>query len=84
MAGAGKRPTPLQQAFGDRVRGRRRELGLSQEKLAEISGLDRTYISSLEQGLRNVSLNNIARVATALRVDCSVLVEGLQELAGHE
>ena len=54
--------------FGQRVRELRVERGLSQEKLAEISGLHRTYISSLELGKRNVSLVNIHALAKALQV----------------
>lgn len=54
--------------FGDRVRSARLALGLSQEKLAMDCGLDRTYISGIERGKRNVSLINIHKLATALRV----------------
>jgi transcriptional regulator with XRE-family HTH domain len=54
--------------FGERVRELRIKKGLSQEQLAEISGLHRTYISSLELGKRNVSLINIFALAKALGV----------------
>jgi len=54
--------------FGDRVRELRIKKGLSQEQLAELSGLHRTYISSLELGKRNVSLINIFALAKALGV----------------
>lgn len=54
--------------FGQKVRELRIKKGLSQEKLAELSGLHRTYISSLELGKRNVSLNNIYALAKALDV----------------
>lgn len=54
--------------FGQKVRELRTKKGLSQEKLAELSGLHRTYISSLELGKRNVSLNNIYALAKALDV----------------
>ena len=55
-------------AFGARIRGLRQTRGLSQEKLAEIADLHRTYISSLELGERNVSLKNIQALADALGV----------------
>lgn len=55
-------------AFGERVRALRRRSNLSQEQLAEKSGLHRTYVSSLERGQRNVGLDNIRRLAAALGV----------------
>jgi len=61
--------------FGIRVRGARVALGLSQEKLAMDCGLDRTYISSVERGKRNVSLINIDKLAKALGVSAADLLE---------
>lgn len=55
-------------AFGRRVRDLRHERGLSQEQLAELADLHRTYVSSLERGQRNVSLDNIHALAHALGV----------------
>lgn len=52
--------------FGDRVRAKRDELGISQEELAARADLDRTYIGGVERGERNVSLINIHRLARAL------------------
>ena len=52
--------------FGAKVRKLREEKGLSQEKLSFESGLDRTYISGIERGVRNPSLKNIAKIAKAL------------------
>lgn len=63
------------EAFGDRVRELRHAAGLSQEELAEASGLHRTYISSLERGQRNVGLDNIHVLAEALGVPASKLLE---------
>jgi len=54
--------------FGQNVRRIRNEAGLSQEELAFRSKLHRTYISSLERGERNVSLENIFAIADALKV----------------
>lgn len=61
--------------FGDRVRALRLELGVSQEKLALDYGLDRTYISGIERGKRNVSLVNIHRLAEALGVPATDLLQ---------
>lgn len=65
------------QAFGQRVRDRRHQLGLSQEKLAERARLHPTYIGGIERGERNLSLANILKVAHALDVDPGELVRGL-------
>lgn len=54
--------------FGLRVRQLRVERDLSQEQLAALAELDRTYISGIERGVRNLSLLNIERVALALEV----------------
>ncbi|MDH6075620.1 helix-turn-helix domain-containing protein [Umezakia ovalisporum] len=59
--------------FGLVVRRRRRELDLSQEKLAEKAEIHRTYISSIESGKCNVSLENIEKLAKALNVSISYL-----------
>lgn len=64
--------------FGRRVREYRTELDVSQEKLAELCGLHRTYIGHIERGEVNPTLWNIVRIAKALRVDPGVLVEGLK------
>lgn len=60
-------------AFGDRVRALRNDRGLSQEKLAELSGLHRTYVSSVERGERNIALDNIHELAAALDVPVTEL-----------
>ena len=54
--------------FGLRMREIRKDRGISQEKLADLAGLHRTYVSSVERGQRNVSLLNIDRFAKALKV----------------
>ncbi|WP_197715217.1 helix-turn-helix domain-containing protein [Nocardioides baekrokdamisoli] len=55
-------------AFGAKVRSLRLEHGLSQEALGHTAGLDRTYVGGVERGERNISLDNIWRVAVALDV----------------
>jgi transcriptional regulator with XRE-family HTH domain len=83
VAGTGKGVTPRQRLFGDRVRQRRHELGLSQEALAHRAHLNRTYIGSLETGERNPSLDLIARLAKALGCDAADLVKGAQSVRGR-
>ena len=61
--------------FGDRIRALRQERGLSQERLAELAGLHRTYLSSVERGERNVGLDNICAIAEALGVSPAHLFE---------
>ena len=57
--------------FGQAVRKLRQERKISQEELAERCGLHRTYISDIELGKRNVSLENIERIAAALNQSLS-------------
>lgn len=59
--------------FGLRLRELRLERGLSQEELGSLAELDRTYISGIERGTRNVGLLNVFRIAKALNVHPSEL-----------
>ena len=54
--------------FGKRLREVREAAGISQEKLADLATLHRTYVSSVERGKRNISIENIERLALALDV----------------
>ena len=58
----------MQKHFGERVRELRKSKNLSQESLALVCGLDRTYIGGVERGERNISLLNIHKIAIALNV----------------
>lgn len=60
--------------FGTRLRDVRENAGISQEKLAELAKLHRTYVSSVERGKRNISLVNIERLADALGVSMKELM----------
>lgn len=55
--------------FGLKVRDIRKERGLSQEKLAHKANLHRTYIGMIERAEKNITLLNIEKIATALRVE---------------
>ena len=66
-------------AFGLNVRKKREASGLTQERTGEKANLDPTYISGIERGVRNPSLLSICRLAKALGVSVSELVEGVRE-----
>ena len=59
---------------GQKIREARNETGLSQEKFALVCKLDRTYISDVERGERNISLLNLRKIAKALMVPLSELL----------
>jgi transcriptional regulator with XRE-family HTH domain len=60
--------------FAQRLRQIRQIRGLSQEKLADMAGLHRTYVGSVERSERNVSIDNMERLAKALEVDITELL----------
>jgi transcriptional regulator with XRE-family HTH domain len=62
-------------ALGRTVRLRRRELVLSQEELAARAGLDQAYISHVEAARRNISVDNLVRLAAALDMSVAALFE---------
>lgn len=63
----------IQKAFGKRIRELRTEANLSQEKFAALIGMDRTYYSSVESGRRNISIQNIQKIANGFDVTISDL-----------
>lgn len=69
--------TDILRLFGSRVREKRKELGYSQEAFADHCGLDRTYVSGIERGNRNIGLRNVQVVCKALGVKVSELMHGL-------
>jgi transcriptional regulator with XRE-family HTH domain len=58
----------IEKKFGKRVRELRDKTGYSQEDLADLAGIHRTYLGGIERGERNPSLKNIQRIAKALKV----------------
>lgn len=66
-------PTKLQIDFGNKIKRERENRKLTQEDLEEKTGLDRTYISGIERGIRNPSLINIGKIAKALRISLDEL-----------
>lgn len=63
--------------LGDRLREARKQAKLSQEELAHLSGLHRTYISLVERGGRNISVLNLLSITGVLGVDAGDIVTGL-------
>lgn len=61
-------------ALGEAVRAHRKALGMSQEALADAAGIDRSHMGKIERGERNVTLLNVARIATAMETRPSSLL----------
>lgn len=69
----------LTQGLGERVRELRKDKEWSLEELAERAGMHVTYLSSLERGHRNPTLNVVAAISSALGISLSTLLKGLPE-----
>ena len=65
---------PARLVFAHNLRVARRALGLSQEDLADIVGLHRTYVGSVERGERNISIDNMEALAEGVKVDLLILL----------
>ncbi len=71
----------IKKRFGSAIKKRRLELRISQEELAARAQLHRTYIGDIERGARNLSLENIEKVANGLELEVSTLFSkyGIEE-----
>ncbi len=69
-------------ALGEAIREARKKTGLSQEALGLEAGLDRTYISSVERGRRNISFDNLVKIAKTLGVKPSQLLARWEKIVG--
>jgi ribosome-binding protein aMBF1 (putative translation factor) len=78
-----KASATLREVFARNVRLVRTNAGVSQERLADEAGLDRTFVSSLERGVRNISIDNIELLAKALKTPAHHLLDpGLDDERG--
>ena len=75
--------TPAQ-AFGKIIKQARTEMSVSQEQLALVSGLDRTFVSKLERGVRQPSLETILKISAVLDVPAHDLVKRTTDLLTSE
>ncbi|MFB5763947.1 helix-turn-helix domain-containing protein [Paenibacillus medicaginis] len=74
----------LRQLVGTRIRAMRNAKGLTQQKLADIAGLDYRYIGALERGERNFSIDTLEKVLIALNVSLSELMYSDSEIDNDE
>ena len=70
----------IQQAFGQTLKKYRLQQKLSQEKLAELADLDRTYISQIERGLKSPSIPTLISLAQALNIKAHLLISEVEEV----
>ncbi len=68
----------VEQVFGRVLKELRKEKNVSQEKLAELSNLDRTFISLLERGLRQPSLSTLFKISKSLNIPASKIIERVE------
>lgn len=68
----------LAQLFGENVRKQRNRLGVSQENLAHICGIDRSYMSRVERGIVRITLEKVYIIATALECEPSELLPSIK------
>jgi transcriptional regulator with XRE-family HTH domain len=76
--------SPFQRALGEAVAARRQELGLTQEQLANDSGLHQRWISNVETGKRNPSYASLRRLAAGLELSASGLLARAEQLETSE
>ncbi|MDX7992946.1 helix-turn-helix transcriptional regulator [Xenorhabdus sp. Reich] len=70
-----KKSNSIRCLFGQRIRYLRKESGMSQEAFADKCGLDRTYVSGIERGVRNPTLEIIYVIANGLQIDLNELFD---------
>ena len=71
---------PYLDILGQRIRQRRKDLGLSQEGLAHEAGLDRSYVGRIERGEHNLTFIALVKLARAMKCDVAALTSGLPAL----
>lgn len=69
----------MQRALGERIRALRKKAGHSQEGFADVAGVHRTYMGTLERGEANVSLGNLHKIAKALGITLSELFKAVEK-----
>ncbi|MDO9050646.1 MAG: helix-turn-helix transcriptional regulator [Methylotenera sp.] len=69
---------PALVGLGVAIRAARQAQGLSQEALAEIAGIDRSYMGGIERGEHNLAIMNLLKIASALGVNASTLIDKVE------
>lgn len=70
--------TDLKKILAYNVRSARIAMGISQDELAHLSGLHRTYVGGVERAERNISVNSLAKLACALNADPAALLRAVE------
>lgn len=67
----------LLQTLGSRIRNKRKDLGWTQEELADYAEIDRSYIGGVERGERNLTFTILCKICVALRCDVAAICKGI-------
>lgn len=67
--------------LGKRIRAQRKSIGLSQEALALVAGVDRSYYGAVERGERNITFTVLCRLCKALQSDVAAITVGIPDIA---
>lgn len=74
----------LSQEIGKRIASRRKQLGLTQEQVAELSGLSHQFFACVERGLKNIRAENVVKLSKALNVSADYILMGKSNHHDHE
>ena len=67
--------------LGERIRSQRKRISLTQEELALVAGVDRSYFGAVERGERNITFTVLCRLCVALKCDVALLTNGLPSVS---
>lgn len=78
-----KEQNPILVAMGERIASRRKQLGLTQERAAELTGVSHQFFACVERGLKNIRSENVIKLSIALDVSTDYILKGVSNQADY-